>query len=424
MIRAWAFLFYLLMLASAQAKPTEILLWHSMAGHMGSELQKLTQGFNQSQHDFVIKPIYKGDYIESLTSFAAAFRAKQPPALVQIFEVGTATMLSPAGIIKPVDELMQEQSLSLPTDSFFKVVFKNYSKAGRLLALPFNISVPVIFYNADLLASMGYFPDSFPHTWDELEILAEKLKRAGFSCAYTSTYPAWILIESFSALQGLPMADKDTQKANYNNKKVVAHLARLLRWQKQGYFEYGGRSDDATILFTSGRCPLLSQSSGGYNSLSAQVPFHVGIGLLPIDGKAEDPRFNNVIGGAGLWVVAGQTALMYRGIAQFLAYLSRPTVQFQWHQNTGYLPLGLDGIYQQQASKSRSPLLLLAQSELEKQQPVAALPLSGAQNQIRAINDEALEAIFAGIKSPQQAMDEAVERANYALLRFKRNTEG
>ena len=407
---------------SLHAKPVEITLWHSLAGQSGSEVQALVTRFNQSQVDYVIKPIYKGGYIESLTSFAAAFRAHQPPALVQVFEVGTTTMLVPEGIIKPVDELMREQGLTLPQADFFPAVRAYYSEHGHLMAMPFNTSVPALFYNADALAKVGYTAASIPHTWDEFEILAAKLKEAGFSCVYTSAYPAWILIESFSATHGLPMIDATTKKAIYNNKEVVRHLARLRRWQQLHYFEYGGRSDDATILFTSGRCPLMSQSSGAYNSLSELVPFQVGMAALPMDNHASKKRFNNISGGAALWVVGGQTPSVYQGIARFFSYIAQPSVQQHWHQNTGYLPLGVKGIYKQLVKASTHPSLPLALSELVRNDDSAPILRLGAENQIRAINDEALELIFAGIKSPQQAIDDAVVRANHALLRFVHNT--
>ena len=410
------------MLTALQAKPIEIVLWHSLAGDLGSALHTITNGFNQSQSTYTIKAVYKGDYIESLTSFAAAFRAHQPPALVQVFEVGTATMLLPAGIIKPVDALMQEAGLTLPKASIFPAVRASYSKEGQLMAMPFNISVPTMFYNTDALAQVGYAHKPFPQTWDELEILAAKLKQAGFSCVYTSAYPAWIMIESFSATHGLALIDSATQQAVFNNQKVVHHLERLLRWQRLHYFEYGGRADDATILFTSGRCPLLSQSSGAYNGLSEWVPFQVGMAALPLEGKTTDHRFNNVAGGAALWAAAGQSALVYRGVALFFTYLADPLIQQRWHEMTGYLPLGIAGVYQNLASKSHHPSLQLAQQEFMNNTDQAPLLRLAPINQIRAINDEALEAIFSGIKHPQQAMDDAVIRANHALKRFLQNT--
>lgn len=401
-----------------QAKPTEIVLWHSLAGQLGSAVQSLANGFNQSQTAYRVKPVYKGDYVESLTSFAAAFRAKRAPALVQVFEVGTATMLFPSGIIKPVDRLMREQGFELPKDSFFPAVRSYYSEHGQLMAMPFNISFPVIFYNKAALAKVGYSAETFPATWDALETLAVKLKKAGFACAYTSAYPAWMFIESFSALHGLLLSDKEGQRATYNNDKVIRYLTRLRRWQGLHYFDYGGRSDDATILFSSGRCPLLSQSSGAYQSLSAMVPFPMGMAALPVEHKDGMHQYNNVVGGAALWVTAGQSPRIDQGIAQFFMYLTKPEVQEKWYQSTGYLPLGVTGIYQALLDKKPNALLLLAQSEWMNNHQTVFLPRLKAQNQIRSINDEALEMIFAGIKTPREAMDDAVNRANHVLSRF------
>ncbi|MDP1614272.1 MAG: extracellular solute-binding protein, partial [Methylococcales bacterium] len=191
------------------AAPKDIIFWHSMAGQLGEEVARLTQQFNNSQTEYRVKPIYKGDYAESLTSFAAAFRAKHPPQLIQVFEVGTSVMRSPAGIVKPVDVLMAEQGMSLPKTQFFSAVLDRYSDKGVLLAMPFNISVPVLFYNADALAKLGVSSQSFPRTWDALEVLAKRLHDAGFSCAYTTAYPGWILIESYLALHGQRMIKGD-----------------------------------------------------------------------------------------------------------------------------------------------------------------------------------------------------------------------
>lgn len=407
---------------SLAAKPIEIVMWHSLAGHLGEEIKQLVADFNLSQQDYAVKLVYKGEYIESLTSFAAAFRAKQPPAIVQIFEVGTATMLYPRGIIKPVDELMQEQGLSLPKENFLPAVRAFYSESNRLLAMPFNTSIPVIFYNADAVMKAGYSANSFPRTWDEMEVLASKLRKAGYSCAYTSAYPAWIQIESFSAIHGLPMIDEAHAHAIYNNKAIINHLERLKKWQQKHYFEFGGRASDATVLFTSGHCALFSQSSGSHNSLAELVKFRLGVALLPLDTQASSQRHNDVAGGAALWAVAGLKPDIYPGIAHFFSFIAKPEVQQRWHQHTGYLPLGTSGIYALLVAQSKHPVLALAQADLGNQRDERVRLHVGPQNQIRTINDEALEAIFAGIKTPKQAIDKAVEQANYALLRFIRNT--
>lgn len=406
--------------AVACAKPVEIIFWHSLAGRLGQELTQLVDEFNHSQHEARIKPVYKGDYIDSLTSFAAAFRAKQPPMIIQVFEVGTASLLAPSGIIKPVDDLMRESGYALPKDDFLPAVRAFYSQGGKLQALPFNTSVPVIFYNADRLQQAGYDAAHFPKTWDEMETLASTLRAQGAACVYSSAYPSWIQVEAYSALHGLPLIDKTSHQAVYNNERVIQHLQRLKRWQSLHYFEYGGRTSDATVLFTSGRCVLFSQSSGSYSSLSALVPFRVGVAPLPLDKEASDSRYPNVAGGAALWAVQGHTPAVYHAIARFYLFLTQPDIQQRWHEHTGYIPVGMQGIYHRFAD-SHHPTLMVAQADLVRDEATQPLHL-GPQNLIRTINDEAMEAIFAGIKSPQEAMDDAVKRANYTIMRFNRNT--
>lgn len=417
------FLSTLLITLSVQAKPTELVLWHGMAGHLGDEVRLLADDFNNSQNEYRIKPVYKGDYIETLTSFAAAFRAHQPPAIVQIFEVGTALMLSPHGVIKPVDDLMREQALSLPKDDFIQTVREFYSRDGRLMAMPFNLSAPVLYYNQDILAKVGYNNENFPRTWNELEVLARHLKKAGYECTYTSAYPGWILFESYLAIHGLPLTSKKPVRAIFDTPQLAHHFQRLKRWHDLGYFRYGGRVDDATILFTSSVCPLLSQSSGAYNSLAALVPFRLGVATMPLDTEVSKVRHANVAGGAALWAVGGQDNHHYKGIARFFAFIAKPEQQKRWHEHTGYLPIGLKGIYADILKTSHHPALSLARIDLEDNLQAGTLKHTGPQNQIRGINDEVLEAMFAGLISPDEALHEAMVRSNHILLRFGRNTQ-
>lgn len=411
------FVAILLLPMVAFASPKEIIFWHSMAGQLGDALRSLTQQFNQAQTEYLITPIYKGDYIESLTSFAAAFRAKRPPSMIQVFEVGTSIMRTPPGVIKPVEQLMHEQGLDIPTQSFFPAVRENYSDQGQLMAMPLNISIPVMFYNADALAKLGVTTQNFPRTWDALEGLAKRLHESGYACAYTTAYPAWIFIESYSALHGLPMFEGDT--ATFNNKNIAAHLQRMRRWQKQHYFDYGGRTNDSTVLFTSGRCPLFSQSSGSYAGLSELVSFKVGVAPMPTDMNVSTTRHNNVVGGAAIWVAAGQSTEMERGIAEFLTFLAKPKVQQAWYDHTGYLPMEYE---HHRLNIHPQTILDIAALDLGQNTTTSAFPKQGPQNQIRAINDQMLEAVFSGMTKPAEALNQAVNRANHALLRFRKNT--
>lgn len=406
------------------AHPVELVLWHGMAGHLGDEVRQLADGFNKSQSDYVVTAVYKGDYVETFTSFAAAYRAKKAPNMVQIFEVGTALMLNPQGIIKPVDELMREHQLILPKEDFIQSVREFYSQNGQLMALPFNLSAPVLYYNQDALAKAGFDHEHFPKTWIEMEALAKVLSAKGYDCVYTTAYPGWVLFESFLAIHGLPLVADKPSRAVYDSKALVRHFERLKRWQEMHYLRYGGRGDDASVLFLSGVCPLFSQSSGAYNSLKQLVPFKLGMSVMPLDTQVSTTRHPNVAGGAALWAVSGQSSKEYLGIAHFFSYLARVDTQQRWHEQTGYLPIGLKGVYAPILNTSTHPALLLAKGDLENSsEQTITHSHSAPQNQIRNMNDEIFEAMFSGGLTAEEAMKQSIQRANHILLRFARNTQ-
>src|ERR1041384_7222561 len=80
----------------AAAQP-EIQWWHAMGGNLGEVVNELAAGFNKAQSEYKVNPVFKGSYTETLTAAIAAFRAKQAPHIVQVFEVGIANMMAAKG---------------------------------------------------------------------------------------------------------------------------------------------------------------------------------------------------------------------------------------------------------------------------------------------------------------------------------------
>ena len=126
--------------ASAQ---TEIQWWHAMGGNLGEVVNELAAGFNKSQTEYKVNPVFKGSYTETLTAAIAAFRAKQAPHIVQVFEVGTANMMAAKGAIYPVYQLMADAKEPFDPKSYIGPVYGYYSTTdGKLLSMPFNSSTP------------------------------------------------------------------------------------------------------------------------------------------------------------------------------------------------------------------------------------------------------------------------------------------
>jgi len=188
---------------------TEIPFWHSMDGELGKEVNSLADRFNQAHPDVKIVPVYKGKYDESLAAGIAAYRSGKAPAILQVYEVGTATMMA-SKAIKPVYEVFSDAGIKEDVSQFVPTVSGYYSDSkGRLLSQPFNSSTPVLYYNKDAFKKAGLNPDQPPKTWQDMAAYTEKLRQSGVKCGYASGWQGWIQIENFSAWHALPIATKN-----------------------------------------------------------------------------------------------------------------------------------------------------------------------------------------------------------------------
>lgn len=417
---------------SAYAGPTPIILWHSMAGSLGTTLNTIIQEFNASQTNYKVVPLYKGDYPETLTATIAAFRAQQQPNIVQVFEVGTATLIHPAGMIVPLSQLMQQTQVSFNVNDILPAIRYYYSgPQGNLLAFPFNSSSPVMFYNKTAFTKAGLDPNKPPQTWPELQQDAQKILKAGYSCGFTTGWPSWIQIESFSAWHNLPLATENNgfdglnAQLLINNPSIVRQVTMLAQWQKQHIFEYGGREDNAMPLFTSGQCAMLMESSGSAPDLVGYSSFPVGVAPIPYWPDVKGAPQNTTIGGAAFWALTGHTANENKGVAEFFAFLAQPTIQMQWAKATGYLPVTQSGYAALQKSGyyQTNPGGDVAIKELLNKPPTTYSRgfRLGNYMAIRDTIDTQLEAALSGSKPAQQAMDAAAKQGDVLLQQFKQD---
>ena len=418
-----------LMVAWPAGAAVEIQWWHAMTGELGRQVEKLATDFNASQPDYKVVAVYKGSYTETMTAAIFALRSRLNPAIVQVNEVATATMMAAKGAVYPVFELMRDSGEPFDPSAYLPAVAGYYTDSGgNMLSFPFNASTPILYYNKDQFRIAGLDADKPPKTWSELDVAAQKLRAAGVPCGVTTHWPSWINIENFSAYHNVPIATGqngfgglDTELV-INNPVVVKHIAALAEWQKSKAFDYGGRGDRAEPKFYFGECGIFIGSSASRADILANANFEVGYGLLPYWSAVPGAPQNSIIGGATLWVLKGRPEAEYKGVAKFFAYLSRPGVQAEWHQATGYLPITLASyeLTRSQGYYDRNPGTDISIRQLTLNPPTEnskGLRL-GSFVLIRDVIEEELELAFAGKKSAKEALDDAVTRGNALLRRF------
>lgn len=372
---------------------------------------------------------HKGNYSETLNAGIAAFRAGEQPDILMVFEVGTATMMAAQGAVRPVYEVMGD---GFDQSQYIGAVKGYYTSAdGNMLSLPFNSSTPVLWVNRTMLQDNGIDPDVDLSTWEQVGDVLTQLKDAGVECPMTTAWQSWIHLENLSAYHDVPFATKangfegtDTELV-FNGDAQVAHISAMGEWAQDGKFVYAGRRNEGGANFRGGECALFTESSAGYAGIKAEADFDFGVRPLPYWASVVDQPQNTIIGGASLWVMEGQSDEEYAGVAEFLKFLSSPEIQAKWHQDTGYLPItqAAADLTREQGFYEENPGTDIAVKQMTTNEPTEnskGLRL-GSFDQIRTIIDEELEAVWAGDKSAQEALDSAVERGNPLLRRFEQS---
>lgn len=303
--------------ASGQAfAVTEIQWWHAMGGELGEKVNAIAKGFNDSQKDFKVVPVYKGNYSETMTGAIAAFRAKKPPHIVQVFEVGTASLMAAKGAVYPVYKLMADNKIPFDPKDYLAAVTGYYAdSAGNMLSMPFNSSTPVLYYNKDQFKKAGLDPAKPPATWPEVEAYSKKLQGAGIKCGFTTGWQSWVHIENMSAWHNVPIGTKsngfdglDTQLV-FNKDPILRHIGKMAEWQKSKIFDYGGRRSDSAPKFYTQECAMYMNSSAAYAGVKANAKtFAFGVAKLPFWPDVKGAPQNSIIGGATLWVLQGHQA--------------------------------------------------------------------------------------------------------------------
>jgi len=411
---------------SAAFAVTEIQWWHAMTGANNEVVETLSKEFNETQTDVKIVPVFKGTYPETLNAGIAAFRAGQAPHIMQVFDVGTGVMMAAEGAVKPVAEVLELGGRPFNKDEYLPGIVAYYSKPdGTMLSFPYNSSSPMLYYNKDILEKAGLDAENPPKTWPEVFEAAKAIKTSGAApCGFTSTWLTWIGLENFAAWNNLQYATHENGLAStdveltINTEPFVRHFQNIADLAKDDTFRYGGRTSEAKQLFLAGECGIFTESSGGLGDV-INSGLNYGLGQLPYYPDLEGAPQNTIPGGASLWVFGGKSDDEYKAVAAFFNFLSQTDIQERLHQVSGYLPVTMaayeatkaSGFYEKNPGREIPITQMMGKAPTANSRGVRLVNLP----QVRDIQNEEFEKMLAGQQTAQQALDNAVQRANAAI---------
>jgi len=401
-------------------EPTEITFWHAMSGSRADVVQQLVDGFNAANPDVKVVAEFTGSYAETLTKALTAYAAGEAPDIVQVYEVGTRTMLD-SGAIVPVMEI---SGGTLDQSKFVQPILNYYAIDGELRCMPFNSSTAMLYYNKDMFEAAGLDPDKPPTTFSEVYDMGKQIIDAGVAKNVISFgWPAWIMEQMF-AMHDQLLANEDNGRAGlatevyFNSDFGVKVLTEWQKWANDGLLFYGGREYSANDPFIAGEFAMLAQSTSSLGGIEKAAEFNLGTAFLPsLDGY--ERTGNNVVGGGCLWTMAGQSPEEYDAVWRFYQYLSEVDQDMMWHKGTGYFPasnatvdaLDTEGWFEQNPNFRTAFDQILAGNDTIAARGV----LLGDFVVIRDIVGAAIEEAVVNGVDPQEALDAAVEEADQVL---------
>ena len=414
----------LLSVGTALAKSVTITFWHAMSGSRLGVVESIIESFNATHPDFEVKPLFTGSYAETLTKYVAAYPTKTGPNMVQVYEVGTQTMID-SDAITPVYQIPGMLGETWDWAQYVIPITHYYSVDRNLWSMPFNSSTAMLYYNKDLFKAAGLDPDKPPTTWKEMEEYGEKILASGVvDHVYSTGWPSWIYEQTLAYHNHL-YADNDNGRAGLVTKVVFnddfGHMVfdTWIRLHDKGIYIYGGAEYSANSAFKAGQIAMLIQSTSSLAGILKASEFKVGTSFLPrFEGY---PVGNSIIGGGSLWVTKGQSEEELRGVWKFLKYIGQKDIAIQWHKGTGYFPVSgaaLKALLDEGWFSADQTFLTAFLQILSGRRDTAAAtgvrlgPFVAIREHFRA----ALEKSIGGELSPKDALNDAAEKMN-ALLK-------
>ncbi|RGD57851.1 ABC transporter substrate-binding protein [Kitasatospora xanthocidica] len=406
---------------------TSVEFWHSMTGKNAEVLNGLVGQFNAAhQGKIEVKAEFQGKYDELVTKYKAAVQQKGTPALAQVYDIGTRFMIDSKQTV-PAQAFADKDGYSL--DDLDANIRNYYSVGGKLQAMPFNSSMPLLYLNTDAFKEAGLDPAQAPKDLAELGELAKKLTkkdgdgktvRYGFGAAIYGWFVEQLLAES-----GTMYCDNDNGRGNKAGKVVFdsAQGAQIVQWWadlvKGGYAANTGRTtDDAQAAFKAGTVAMHLESTGVLRGYTEAAKFGVGTAAFPKVTAAD--QGGPVIGGASLWISGpGHSDAEKRAAWEFEKFVSAPEQQAVWHTGTGYFPVNTKALDDPKDKEwvAKYPQFQTAIDQLKATKPTPATAgcLLGVMPQARKGVETAIEQTIAGTKPAQQALADAAKELQPAI---------
>lgn len=424
-----------------QAPPEEAMddvvtieFWHAMGGELGEVVDELVARYNDSQDHVVVNATFQGSYDDTYNALLASFETDTAPNIVQNFDLASQTMIDTGRLI-PAYQLMEADGYD--PSVFVPAVRDYYSDENGMVAMAFNSSTPILYYNKDIFAEAGVSPPPEGESWSFSEMLdaCDTIQESGAaeSCIALGQV-GWYFEQILANSGGLYYNNNNGRtgratEVEFNKGTGVEVFDFLTGLVANGYSpNLGNTWTDTDTVFLSGEAAMEFDSTSGAGGLQDGAEFEVGTMFIPYADSAGD-RNGVIIGGAALWLIDSGDDAQNAAAWDFMKFMAEEDQQVTWHTGTGYFPVRTDisGNADLTTFWDENPNFVTAISQLETTKTTlddgspnyAVLGgRAGPAPAIRRFVVEAYSSVLDDGMTPQEALDIAAEKANEELSNY------
>jgi sn-glycerol 3-phosphate transport system substrate-binding protein len=384
----------------APATKVKLTLWYALSGNAGKVFEALVKKFNDTHPNTQVDVIFQGSYADIAQKLTAAVTAKTLPDVAQM---GGAPTMADSGVIVPIGDLVGKADLDDIHPGFW-----DYNKMGnKIISMPFNNSVPVLYYNKDLFTAAGLDPNKPPTNWDELLKAAQALTKPGQWGFNTDTNTHWYLSAMIMQNGGKILSD-DGKKVVYNSAEGIEALQFWGDLVTKHRVMPPNQHGQAGADFTAGKLGMIMRSSASLGSIQSEVKFNVGVAPLPCRKVCSEP-----LGGASI-LIFKSTPEKQKAAWEFTQWMTNAENTVDLFVQLGYLPLR-KSVADNAALKAYIQKSPNAQALVDATKYASAIPLfnelGNSDEQLR----KAVEKVELGSASAKDALDAAATLINKNL---------
>ena len=419
--------------ASAADGAMELEFWHAMGGELGEVVDELVNRFNASQSDVFVNATFQGSYDDTYNALLASFETSTEPNITQNFDLASQTMID-TGRLVPAHELMAADGFD--SSIFLPAVADYYSDDTGVVAMAFNSSTPIAYYNTEMFAAAGVEPPAEGESWSFSEMLAacDALQESGVNNCIALGQVGWFFEQILANSGGMYYDNNNgrtgrAQEVMFNQGVAVEVFDFLSGLVADGYSpNLGSTWSDTDAVFFAEEAAIIFDSTSGVRGFQDGASFDVGTMFMPYADSAGD-RNGVIIGGAALWLIDSGDSDINDASWQFMKFMAAEAQQVSWHTGTGYFPVRTDISNNSDLVTfwDENPNFVTAINQLETTQTIlddgtpnyAVLGgRAGPAPAIRRFIVEAYSAVLDDGLTAQEALDIAADKANQELADY------